>query len=243
MQKFQLGVWIAASILGSFQAQATIYLVAKDPGSKLVGMAVITSGPVYSKNTIMRGKSKVGLVGWGGNSTAFSSKIDQLTFELMEKNKTSKEISESVMSTHGNGYYRFAFASVDGEIGTVLPPGGCKTPECGQEIDPQHQFFVIGGGLEKGVLKNSLARYAKIHSQKKQHLACKLLEGLKAIVETGGEIHDFNAAQIAIDGTTLAEPLWFSFLFSDPKKNENDILVGLAKQIKAQGIQCLGFRR
>jgi hypothetical protein len=230
----------AFAVLASFffmtsAAWATIYLVAQDPASNSVGIACISSGPVVSYSPhAMTGVKGLGFTGWSGSVANVSRAMDKKVFAMIREGATSQQIASFVDGQIHDKYSRYIFISSQGQMGYVFPPRGCAEPECGVVVSPTRQFFVMGGGLKHDVVPNSVKMYEQIQARKDLPFECKLLAGLQAIINVGGEVKEFQEAGIGIDGPQKTHLEWFT----SANVRQNGIIAHLGAEIAKLGISC-----
>lgn len=233
MRSLNLGL-LTGLLLGT-SAHATIYMAAIDPATRSVGMAVISSGPVVTYHPKpMTGLKGIGFVGWSGSALNVSPSMDRQVFGMMKNHSTADEIARYVDSQIHDKYSRYLFISaLNGTFGYVFPPGGCAQPECGVEIDPTRQFIMMGGGLQKDVVANAMKAYSAVHASPQLPFECKLLLGLQAIINAGGETKEFEEAQIGIDRPALTRQAIYS-----STTGEAGTIADLRGQIARAGVAC-----
>lgn len=216
-------------------ADATIYIAYSDPVTGGKSLAVITSGPIASNEHIIKAEKNLVMIGWGGGGSNIGIHYDSI-MEGSRSGMTAKQLEESIQS---DGYFRIVFIQGSGLIGSILPPKGCQRShpweECGRIIEDN--FTIIGGGLWPGVLEKTKTEFMTI-SASNMEVPCKMLFGLKAIIQSGGENAFFQTGVIVADLPHYRELIWAGSTILDRTTSENDILLNLQQRLALQGHNC-----
>lgn len=221
---------ISACLIFSTIAHATVHVVAYDPTTGSMGLAVSSSGPAYiDAKTFNVRRHGIGIVGAGGAGLCGKAKAN----ELLSRQLSASEIVTAISSrcNHARPYFRLAIVTADGDVRVHRGPQGCNSnnSNCGA-IQGQH-FGIIGGGLRAGVLQ---AGFDHFHSLSTQiPLECRLLSTLSAIHRAGGEFKNFKVSNISMSipgrSATLA---WQS------KGAEGGQIASLRSSLRRSGFSC-----
>jgi len=223
------------TLIYSLSAAATIYVGFSDPQTGDRAIAVITSGPITSDDTIISAQKNKGLIGWSGGGRV-SAKADQTIFQMMSEAQKASAIETKIEEMYPAQYYRLLFVTPEGEVGSLVPKNGCPELECGKK--EASDFVVIGGGLEAQVLEKAFDEFQKISAQTEKPMACKMLEILSYISSIGGERKQFTSGQIVVDSSSSDQLIRANSFKTLMSNSEKAILQRLNNDLSSKGIHC-----
>ncbi|MBC7691410.1 MAG: hypothetical protein H7222_06535 [Methylotenera sp.] len=97
-------------------------------------------------------------------------------------------------------------------------------------------FIGMGGGVKKGVLDRSTAKFAEIEKSTLS-MSRKLLAGHEQIMLAGGEVKPFATSVLIADVPGRSDLVWANSLISGTADQEVDILKNVNGDLKKAGLQ------
>lgn len=203
---------LVVSLLFVQSAHCTLTVILKDLTSADFGGGIISSnGDITDQNInfLVPSKKSVGISGWGGNPSYFSSEIAQKSLSQLAAHSSASEIEEYVVKANGNNYYRYAFMNTAGTIeGAVAPYCDNTHVDCAFYSDATRSIVVAAGGQVPGSILKTFNRLQALQDARLRDFknglpvmpfACYLANAMAVSQEFGAETETLAAVGIVLD--------------------------------------------